>query len=55
MKDVCLGLPYWGQPIIWLGIFAWEFLMGETRYGSSFRLVAMGVASIFKKNQGDGK
>jgi hypothetical protein len=46
MSNICLSLPWWMHPIIWLAIFAWEFYLGKKNCGSTIGLFVI-IAKVF--------
>ncbi len=39
IKTICEGLPWWGHVLVLVTVMCWEFCIGETRFGSTIRLV----------------
>jgi hypothetical protein len=51
MSSLCSQIPYWGHWIILLAILTWDFILGETKYGSAFRLITTVVVNFLKKEK----
>jgi hypothetical protein len=49
MKDICNGLPSWGHFLVLAAWLIWDFIMGETRYGSAIRLFSKSIALILER------
>lgn len=51
MSQVCMELPWWAHPIVFLVLFTWEAFLGKKQFfgeGSTMGLVAMGVTNGLK-------
>jgi hypothetical protein len=38
---ICHELPWWGHAAVWIAVFGWEFYLGETKFGSTVRMIGM--------------
>lgn len=52
LKDVCEALPGWAHLGVMVLIFLWEFLLGETRFGSTVRIFVTSIATAIKTIKG---
>lgn len=39
MTEICAKIPTWAHPLVWIAVFAWEWLMGVTKFGSTIGVI----------------
>jgi hypothetical protein len=51
MKDVCLSLPAWAHPLVFIALFAWEAWLGYRKFfgaSSTIQMLAMFAGLVIK-------
>lgn len=48
VQDVCTTFPIWVQPAVIVAVFLWEFILGETKYGSTIRMVQQTLVTTWQ-------
>lgn len=48
VQDICTSMPVWAQPAIVVAVFIWEFILGETKFGSTIRLFQQSFVTLWQ-------